>query len=412
MPFELKDEKEYAYMWLNNGRLPTGDPNDVITIEDAISVPDASMWLPKVVQNVVKEAAEPLLVGASLLQRIEYHFGQTISFPAVGALDAADIAEGQGYPERRLSMGGATVTAKIGKSGLAVKITEEMIRYSQFDVVNMHLRAAGRALARHKEKKIFDYIRSMGVVVFDNLQPTRSVRGVTHGRDLEGSANGSMIMDDLFDAYSQVIVQGFTPDTILVHPLTWAMWVKDPVLRAMALAGAGSTFFATHSGNPAGRAPWDASNQGKLGVSGGQNVVPGGNAGSQEATPLTGYPQTINSAPNLPSYFPFPFRIVVSPFVRFDPNTRLTDIMVFDSSELGALIVDEDITTEEWNDPAVDIRKIKLRERYAIGIFNEGHGISVCKNVKVVANQIVLPAQATQSVSGTISNIPATTPVV
>jgi hypothetical protein len=410
--FEFKDEKSYAYTWLNNGQLPTGEPEEVISVEDAIAVPNTAMWLPKVIQNIVKEAVEPMLIGTSLLQRIEYHFGQTITFPAVGALDAADIAEGMAYPERQLSMGGATVTAQIGKSGLAVKVTEEMIRYSQFDVINMHLRAAGRALARHKEKKVFNYIRSMGVVCFDNLNPTSSVFGVTTGRDLDGSANGSVLVDNLFDAYSQILLQGFTPNTLLMHPLSWAMFVKDPVMRLMMLNGAGGTFFATHSGSPSGRAPWDNSSQGGLGVSGGQNINQGGNAGSQDPTPLEGYPQTLNSAPNLPNYFPFPFRIIVSPFVNFNPATKLTDIMLFDSNELGALIVDEDVMTDEWTDPSVDIRKIKLRERYGIGIFNEGMAIGVMRNVKVVPNQVVLPAQATQSVSGTISDIPATVAVV
>ena len=408
--YEFKDERIVDFVWRNNGLIP--ETGERATVQDAIATPNAGMWLPKVMENIVKEAAEPLLIGASLLQRVEYHAGQTITFPAVGAVDAADIAEGQAYPERQISFGGASVVASVGKSGIAVKVTEEMIRYSQFDVINMHLRAAGRALARHKEKKIFDYIKSMGVVCFDNMNPTSSVFGVTHGRSLSGTANGSAIVDDLFDAYTQVLMQGFTPDTLLLHPLTWAMFVKDPVMRLMMLNGAGGTFFATHSGNPAGRAPWDNSNAGKMGVSGGQNIVPGDNAGSETATALEGYPQTINSAPKLPSYFPFPFRIIVSPFVPFDPATKLTDIMLFDSSELGALIVDEEVTTDEWTDPSVDIHKIKLRERYGIGIFNEGLGIALMKNVKVVPNEVVLPAQATQSVSGTLSAIPSTTAVV
>jgi len=411
-PFTFKDEKEYAYAWYNNGQLPTGDPDNRITVEDAIATPNAAIWLPKIIQDIVKEAIEPMLVGTSLLQRIEYHAGLTITFPAVGALEAADIAEGMAYPERQLSIGGATATASIGKSGLAVKITEEMIRYSQYDLIAMHLRAGGQALARHKEKKIFNFIGAMGVPCFDNLNPTSSAFGVTTGRALDGSANGSVIMDNIFDAYAQILLQGFTPNTLLMHPLSWAMFVKDPVMRLMMLNGAGGTWFGTHSGNPSGRASWDASSQGGLGVSGGQNITQGGNAAGQTATKIEGYPQTINSAPNMPSYFPFPFRIVVSPFVRFNPSTRLTDIMLFDSNELGALIVDEEVTTDEWSDPAVDIRKVKLRERYGIGIRNEGLAIGVIRNVKVVPNEVVLPAQATQNVSSSISAIPATTPVV
>lgn len=402
---------DFRRLWDNNGYL---DPDGTrITITDAISTPHAPLMMPKVISNIVKEAQEPLLVGASLLQRINYTAGQTITFPAVGALQAADIAEGQEYPERSLQMGGSTVTASVGKVGLAVRVTEEQIRYSQFDVIGLHLRAAGRALARHKEVKIFNYIRSMGVTVFDNAQPTKSLKGVTSGRALDGSGNGSLTMDDLFDCYAQVLTQGFTPDTILVHPLTWAMFVKDPVLRAFALSSGGGTFFATWTGSPAGRAPWDASSQGGLGVSGGQLITPGGAASGAEASPLTKYPQTLTSAPQLPSYFGVPFRIIVSPFVPFDPAKRLTDVYMFDSSELGVLIVDEEVTTDEWTDPRVDMRKIKLRERYGIGILNEGMAIAVMKNVSVAANEIVLPAEATISVAGGgLAPLSPTTPVV
>jgi hypothetical protein len=409
--YKIQDEKELNFVWRNNGLLPAGG-GERIEVRDAIATPNASVWLPKVFSNIVKEAVEPLLVGASLLQRVQWQGGQTITFPAVGALDAADVAEGQAYPERQLQMGGATVTASIGKSGLAVKFTDEMLKQSQFDVMNMHLRAAGRALARHKEKKIFNFISAMGTTAFDNLNPTTSINGVTHGRALDGSANGSCIVDDIFDCYCQNLLQGFTPNTLLMHPLSWAMFIKDPILRTIALMSGGNTFFATASGKPSDRAPWDNSSQGGMGVSGGQNIVPGGNAGSETATALTGYPQTLTSAPQLPSYFPFPFRIIVSPFVRFNPSTKLTDIFMFDSNELGALLVAEDITTEEWRDISVDITKVKLRERYGIGILHEGQAITVMRNVKVIPNEIVLPAQASINVSGSITAITATTPVV
>lgn len=398
---EFKDQTTYEFVWRNNGKTLDGD---LVAMKDAISVPNAGMFLPKVVSNIVKEAAEPLLVGTSLLQRIEYHAGQTITFPAVGALVAADIAEGQEYPERQLQMGGATVTASIGKSGIAVKVTDEMVKYSQYDVIGMHLRAAGRALARHKEQKIFNYINSMGVVCFDNSTPANSIFGVTHGRGLDGSANGSVIMDDIFDVFGQIIANGWMPDTILMHPLTWVMWVKDPILRAFALSAGGGTWFASWRGNPQGRAPWDNSSQGGLGYSPGQNIDPA-------TSPLEAYSQTITSAPNLPSYFPIPFRIIVSPFVPYDPINRRTDIMIFDSANLGALIVDEEPMTEEFDDPARDIRKIKIRERYGIAILNEGQAIGVIKDAYVRDNHIVLPARTTIDVAGSVDAIDPTTPI-
>ena len=85
---------------------------------------------------------------------------------------------------------------------------------------------------------------------------------------------------------------------------------------------------------------------------------------------------------------------------------------MFDSSELGVLIVDEEVTTEEFDDPRVDIRKIKLRERYGLGILNEGKAIATLKNVHVVPNEITLPAQARIDVSGGIATISPTDSVL
>jgi hypothetical protein len=269
---------------------------------------------------------------------------------------------------------------------------------------------AGRALARHKEEKIFNLIGQLGVKIFDNVTPTSSLLGVTHGRALNGNANGSVVMDDVFDAYAHVLTQGFTPNTILMHPLAWVIWIKDPVLRSFALASGGGTFFATHRGNPAGQAPWGNSSQGGMGPGVGQNISPGENAASLAASDLLDYPQTIDSRPEIPTYFPYPLTILVSPFVPFDPRRKLTDIYIFDRNELGVLIVDEEISTDEFKDPRNDITKIKLKERYGLGILNEGQAVGVIKNVKVTPNEITLPAQTTieAGVSGSMGPIGAT----
>jgi hypothetical protein len=417
MEFNLKDAtaEQLRLLWDNGGKFGPGK-DEYIKLEDALSTSNAPMLFPKVISNIVREAAEPLLVGTSLLQRINYKYGQTITFGAVGAMTAGDIAEGREYPEQSLAMGGGTVTATIGKSGVAVKVTEEMIRYSQFDVIGMHLRAAGRALARHKEQKIFNMISALGATAFDNLAPAKSMFGVCTGRDIQGIANGACTMDDVFDAYAQVIMQGYMPNTLLMHPLTWTMWVKDAQLRAFVQANGGGSMFASWSGSPVGANPWAAASQGGLGVTGTSLITPGQTSSGQTAphgetvASLLQYPQTLNSAPVLPNYLGAPLRIIVSPFVPYDPRRKITDIYMFDSSELGALIVDEEVTTEEFDDPARDMRKLKLRERYGLAILNEGQAISVIRNVHVVPNEIALPAQANIDISGNmLGKIPAGT---
>ena len=418
MEFNLKDAstEEFRWLWDNNGFYGPGK-DERITLEDALAVSNAPLLFPKVMSNIVREAIEPLLVGTSLLQRITYKYGQQITFPAIGAIVAADIAEGEEYPERSPNIGGSTVVANIGKSGVSFKVTEEMIRYSQYDIISLMLRGSGRALARWKETKIFNLIRALGVTAFDNLDPVNSLYGVTTGRDMSGNANGSVIMDDIFDAFAQIIMQGFMPNTLLLHPLTWTMFIKDPTLRAFVMANGGGTYFASWTGNPVGKAPWSNGPMGGLGASPGQLINPGQTPTGATVpnglapTQLLNYPQTLNSAPVLPSYMNVPFKIIVSPFVPYDARRRLTDIYMFDSNELGVLAVDEDVQVESFDDPRREIRQVKLRERYGLGILNEGQAIAVLRNVHVVPNEIVLPAQANIDISGSPQIIPPGTPL-
>jgi hypothetical protein len=101
----------------------------------------------------------------------------------------------------------------------------------------------------------------------------------------------------------------------------------------------------------------------------------------------------MTSAPQLPNYLGLPFRILVSPFVNFDPENRVTDIMMFNSRNLGALIVDEDPHVKSWEDGQYNIMNMSIEETYGFGILNEGQAIAVAKNVKIRPNEFVMPAR-------------------
>jgi len=102
----------------------------------------------------------------------------------------------------------------------------------------------------------------------------------------------------------------------------------------------------------------------------------------------------MTSAPILPSYLGLPFRILVSPFVNFDPENRVTDILMFNSRNLGALIVDEDPHVKSWEDGQYNIQNMSVEETYGFGILNEGQAIAVAKNVKIRPNEFVMPARS------------------
>lgn len=395
--------------WFANGfNEPT---QQKIEFRDIMATPNAQYWMPKVVEEIVREPVEPMLIVPSLLDRIAYTPAARITFPAVGALVAFDLAEGQAYPEQQLNVAPGSITINVGKTGVAFKITEEMQKYSQYDVMNMHIRAARRALDRHKEKKGMEYITSMGVSLYDNKNPTTSVYGTCTGRSITGAGNGSCRMEDLLKAYAHIMMQGYTPDTILMHPLTWSMWMADPLLQTIVKNTGNGSWFQPHN-MPKSGLPWANASQNKMGIHGGYGqYTPPDNNASATPTSVSEIDQNLESAPVIPSYFPHPLRVLVSPFAPFNVSNNSCDIMIFDSSNLGALVVDEDVSIDQWEDMSTDIMKVKLKERYAFAIYEDGLAIGVLKNIPVKANEIALPVTATISAAGSLDELDQTTSI-
>ena len=119
--------------------------------------------------------------------------------------------------------------------------------------------------------------------------------------------------------------------------MAWLMWVKDPVLREFAIQAGGGSFFANFTGNPA-QLGNKFYNYNGLGMGQGQlgQYTNGQLSGGEVSHPESGNYQQMTSAPMLPNYLGIPFRILVSPFINFDPDTRTTDVLMFNSKNLGA----------------------------------------------------------------------------
>ena len=391
---KIKDSiQEVRHLFATNGINSDGV---AMTISDTLATPNMPLAFKRVIEEYVIDAIEPNLIGTSLLQRITLDPYKTeVRFRTYGAMDVGDIsmAEGQEYPEFSMTQGGGQVHANIGKYGLAVRITDEMLHNSQWDIIGHHLKKLGQAMARAKEINIFNMINNVGVVVFDNDNPAQSLLGRTTGRDLTGAGNGSFTADDMYDMYASMLERGFTPNVILCHPLAWATFTKDPVMREYALqTGNMSSWF---NGLPQANI-----GQGKFLPEAWKSFTRMSGDTAFNPTPEERL-GTQTSKLSFPSYFPGAnIQIIPSPFVPFDADKKTTSIIMLDTTELGAIFVSEEPTVEEWDDPARDIKKIKVRERYGLAIFNEGQAISIAKNVSIEPNEIVLPPQAT------VTNIP------
>jgi len=173
-----------------------------------------------------------------------------------------------------------------------------------------------------------------------------------------------------------------------MSPLGWLIFARDPILRAFGFAN-GGPIFQPIQGQPGLAKSW---------YSGGLNVGP--TAGAQ---------YTATTYANVPNLFPSPLRIIVSPFLSYTASSgstpAKTDIIMADSNELGILVVDEDVTNEEWDDPNRDIRAIKFRERYGLGILNEGNAIAVAKNVDIERAYAIEDLLTWQAGSGALPSI-------
>lgn len=391
--------EDISHAWHNGGRTRDGEQ---LKMQDILSMWEAPVFIPKIINNEIQEAVEPMLIGTSLLQRIDYQPGTVINLPVMGAVDGDfRVGEEENYPEFQVTIAGGSQIASTGKYGLAMRFTEEVRRNSMFDVVTMYARQAARVLGRFKEEQVWAMVLSQGTVTHDNATPANADFGTTTGRGLDGAFNGSFVMDNMFEMYSAIMANGFIPNALLLHPLSWLMWTQDAQLRHFAQMSQGTYFGYQWSGSPAKND--FMSYQGGQGETGAQlrRNAAGLLDPAQASSPLD-FSQNLKSAPVVPGYFGLPLSVIVSPFIPFDHTTNTTSIIMADASQLGFYVDEHGLMVDEWQNPMTDVQMIRMKERYSMRPKDRGLGIAVANNIVVTANQIILPAQASIDVAGSV----------
>lgn len=343
-------------------------------LTDILNHGDLSKYLPIAISEVVRQAAEPMLIATQLFTKIAQKEGIFITLPAEGAMEMVDeVAAGAEYGTEEITLGGGSVIrVDIRKYGLKLSLTEEMVDQSQYDVIAIWLKAAGKAFARRKNTNLFRLFENQGYTVVDNKNPSASALGrPLSGKSSTGALNYSFGSEDFFDIYATMLTTGYVPDTIVMHPLTWALWCKDPFLKVFAWR---------HGGGPL---------IGGYDVQGVQRDTFFGGLGKADRGADRGehLPPDFKGTPVLPSWAQIPFKVMVSPQVPINPIDKTTSIYFVDSANAGALVQAEEINQHQWSDPERDILNIKLREKYGMQIINEGKGVGVVKNVALVPNR-------------------------
>ena len=319
--------------------------------------------------------------------------GESTSFKWIGAGNIPNVerAEGGEYPEFTIAAGkSATVRAQFLQRGLVVKITQEDIKYSRWDIIKAHITQAGLALARAKEKLIFQVFDDAGAVIFDNndpmnggggSDPVNSVKGRGTGRDRYGNKNGSLTYEDYVDMVSLMTTNGYNPNVLLIHPLALPIFQKDPILRHIGVV----------NGNP--EAFLNSSLQGPNQYKNGTVDV-----WRRQQRKANGNSQTLddietnllsNATPNLPSYHPFSgMTIIASHMVPYDAVTKTTSLILIDTSASAILNEQVPLTVDSWEEYSREIYVVRIKEAYSVDVIDEGRGIAVAKNIPLVPNEI------------------------
>lgn len=334
------------------------------TIREAMTTTDSIKLFPKVIEGKLREAAEPEYLGTRFMDLIQVEGGASTVFqiPVVGELSATEVGEGTRYNEDSVefnTLEQRPLEVRVKKIGLKVSITEEAIADSSWDILGLNIRKMGRAMARYKEEWIFNTFSDHGHVVFDNARRENDFRAGTTGRDIEGNFNDTMSVEDLLDLVLAMMSNGFTPTDVIMHPLTWVVFARNSMI------GNGLSFGAFGGNNVS---PWGTI-QGTAGPFGMQN-----NGNGQK---LIMRPEQVQNR------LPVPLTINFSPFVHFDKSARKFDMYCIDRTEVGCIVQKEGLSTENWTDPERDIRALKCKERYGVGVYNNGRAITVARNLAV-----------------------------
>lgn len=342
------------------------------TIKEALMSTDTVRLIPKVIEGQLREAAEPEYLASKFMNVIHVEGNNSAVYvvPVVGEIFASEVTEGGRYNEQNLDFNtveNGQLEIRVKKYGLKVTISEEAIQDSSWDIYGINVRKMGRAMARLKEENCFNAFSNHGHILFDNDKREQFPEAGTTGRDVDGSYNDTLSVEDFLDLVLALMGNNRVPTDIIMHPLTWVIFARNSMI------GNGLTFGA-FGGNQVH--PWGAT-QGTPGFAG---------LSSEEG------PQKLIMRPDqVQNRLPVPLAINFSPFVRFDKLKKRFDMYCIDRSEVGVIVEREGLSTDDWNDPERDMRMLKVKERYGVGILDNGKGITVARNIAVAPTYPLAP---------------------
>lgn len=341
-------------------------------LKETLTSADTIKLIPKVIEGKLRESVQPTLLGTNFFSKIRVEGGNSAVYviPVVGELVAYEVGEATRYRENYVEMNtleNSQIEIRVKKIGTRVSITEEAISDSSWDILGLNIKKMGQAMGRYKEEWIFNEFTDNGHVVFDNALRTQNPEAGSTGRGIDGNFNDTLSVEDFLDMALTVIGNGYQPTDVIMHPLVWVVFARNSMI------GNGLTYGALGANN----VHYQGAIQGNSDSYGIQNSGDG--------------QKMIMSPDQIQGRLPMPLTLNFSPYVRFDREDRKFDAYILDRTEVGVIVEKEGLTMDQWVEPEIDVKSLKVKERYGIGILNEGEAISVCKNIAVAPSYPVPP---------------------
>lgn len=349
------------------------------SLRETLTSADTIKMIPKVIEGKLRESVQPILLGTNFFTKVRVEGGNTAVYviPVCGEVVAYEVTEAGRYRENYVEMNtleNSQIEIRVKKIGTRVSITEEAISDSSWDILGLNIRKMGQAMGRYKEEWIFNEFTDNGHVIFDNLLREQNPEMGTTGYGSGGDFNNTLSVEDFLDLSLTIIGNGYQPSDVIMHPLVWVVFARNSMI------GNGLSYGALGGNN----VHYQGAIQGNSDSYGIQNSGNG--------------QKMIMSPEQVQGRLPVPLTLNFSPYVRFDRENRLFDAYVLDRTEVGVIVEKEGLSTDQWVEPERDLKNLKVKERYGIGILNEGAAITVCKNIAVAPSYPLPPTVTVKTV--------------
>jgi hypothetical protein len=358
----LKEAEEFYYAQftgrLSDGQEATNLP--AVSINEALNTSDVSVVFPRVISQVLQEPKEPNLFLQNVVAdtiKLANDSPLLIEFPTVGALQAFNMAEGQEYTAQTLSFQQHMTSIRIGKIGVAASLTEEIVNQSMWNLIELHMRLMSNAIDRRVETILYKAMTERAQIVFNNESTDTQYR--TTGKAVSSTTvawNGSFSYNDLVKMCGVLLQNRYEGTHFLAHPLMWPIFAQDPILRAQ--------------------------------------FYHGGQLGAGIWTRMPAYDQTAN----------FPFGITYVPYyaLPFTENTTfsgtaagstlgsapvVSDVYLIDRKNSLFMATRGDTQMDQMDNWYRDATMLKAKKYVGVSAKDQGRGMVVAKNIRVVVNE-------------------------